>query len=57
MQPLFSVGQLVRMRQAAGRICEVVRILPVVDDGMVVYMIRSEQGAEMIVRQHELGRA
>ena len=57
MQPLFSVGQLVRMRQAAGGICEVVRILPVVDDGMILYVIRSEQGDEVIVRQHELGRA
>jgi hypothetical protein len=57
MQPLFSVGQLVRMRKAAGGICEVVRILPVVDDGIVLYVIRSEQGAEMIVRQRELGRA
>jgi len=45
------------MRKAAGGICEVVRILPVVDDGMVLYVIRSEQGTEMIVRQHELGRA
>jgi hypothetical protein len=57
MQPLFSVGQLVRMRRAAGGIYEVVRILPVVDDGIVLYVIRSEQGADMIVRQRELGRA
>jgi hypothetical protein len=56
MQPAFVVGQLVRVRPT-GRICEVMRILPVVEDGMLLSVIRSEQGAELIVRQYELGRA
>jgi hypothetical protein len=56
MQSAFIVGQLVRVRET-GRICEVVRILPVVENGMLLYVIRSEQGAELIARQHELARA
>lgn len=56
MQSAFVVGQLVRVRET-GRLCEVVRVLPVVEDGMLLYVIRSEQGAELIVRQYELGRA
>jgi hypothetical protein len=55
MQSAFLVGQLVRVR-GTRRLCEVVRILPVVEDGMLLYVIRSEQGAELIVRQSELGR-
>jgi hypothetical protein len=35
----------------------VVRVLPVTEDGMLLYVIRSEQGAERITQHHELVRA
>ena len=57
MQSAFTVGQLVRVRKMAGRPCEVVRILPVTEGGRHLYLIRSEQGAELIVTHHELRRA
>jgi hypothetical protein len=57
MQSVFTVGQLVRVRTMAGRLCEVVRILPVTEEGRHLYLIRSEQGAELIVSHHELSRA
>jgi hypothetical protein len=57
MQSAFTVGQLVRVRKMAGRLCEVVRILPVTEGGRHLYLIRSEQGAELIVTHHELRRA
>lgn len=56
MGSAFVVGQLVRIRET-GRICEVVRTLPVVEDGMLLYVIRSEHGAELIARHHDLARA
>ena len=56
MQSAFAVGQLVRVR-GTGRLCEVVRVLPVTEDGVLLYLIRSEQGAERITRHHELARA
>jgi hypothetical protein len=56
MQSAFVVGQLVRVR-GTGRLCEVVRVLPVTEDGMFLYVIKSEQGAERITRHHELARA
>ena len=56
MQSAFVVGQLVRVR-GTGRLCEVVRVLPVTEDGMLLYVIRSEHGAERITRHHELARA
>jgi hypothetical protein len=56
MQSVFSIGQLIRIRRMTRRICEVVRVLPVAEDGMLLYVIRSEQGAELIARQYELGR-
>ena len=46
MQSAFVVGQLVRVK-GTGRLCEVVRVLPVTEDGMLLYVIRSEQGADM----------
>ena len=57
MQSVFMVGRLVRVCRMAGRLCEVVRILPVTEGGRHLYLIRSEQGAEQIVRHHELRRA
>ena len=57
MPSVFTVGQLVRVRKTAGRVCEVVRILPVTEEGRLLYLIRSEQGAELIVSHHELKRA
>jgi hypothetical protein len=57
MQPVFTVGQLVRVRKTAGRVCEVVRVLPVTEEGRLLYLIRSEQGDELIVSHHELRRA
>jgi hypothetical protein len=33
------------------------RILPIVDHGTVLYVISNKQGAEMIVKQHQLMRA
>jgi hypothetical protein len=56
MQSAFVVGQLVRVK-GTGRLCEVVRVLPVTEDGMLLYVIRSEQGAERITQHHELVRA
>ena len=56
MQSAFVVGQLVRVR-GTGPQCEVVRVLPVTEDGVLLYVIRSEQGAERITRHHELARA
>ncbi len=56
MPSAFAVGQLVRVRET-GRICEVVRTLPVVENGMRLYVIRSEHGAELIAQHHELARA
>jgi hypothetical protein len=56
MQSAFIVGQLVRVRET-GRICVGVRILPVVENGKLLYVIRSEQVAELIARQHEFARA
>jgi hypothetical protein len=49
MPSVFTVGQLVRVRKTAGRVCEVVRILPATEEGRLLYLIRSEQGAELIV--------
>jgi negative regulator of sigma E activity len=57
MKSVFTVGQLVRVTKIAGRLCEVVRILPVTEEGRHLYLIRSEQGAELIVSHHELRRA
>ena len=57
MQSAFTVGQLVRVRKTTGRVCEIVRILPVTEGGRHLYLIRSEQGAELIVTHHELRRA
>jgi hypothetical protein len=57
MQSAFTVGQLVRVRKMAGCLCEVVRILPDMEQGRHLYLIRSEQGAELIVTHHELRRA
>jgi len=57
MQSAFTIGQLVRVRKMGGRLCEVVRILPVTDEGRHLYLVRSEQGAELIVPHHELRRA
>lgn len=56
MQPVFSVGQFVRYRRGAG-VFEVVRILPVVEDGMALYLIRSTHGDEAIARHHEIRKA
>ncbi len=47
MQSAFVVGQLVRVR-GTGRLFEVVSILPVTEDGMLLYVVRREQGAERI---------
>jgi hypothetical protein len=57
VQHVFSVGQFVRAKKRAGGICEIVRILPVLDHGVVLYLVRDEQGAEIIVRHHEIGKA
>ncbi len=57
MQSAFTIGQLVRVRKTTGRVCEVVRFLPVMEEGRLLYLIRSEQGAELIVSHHELRRA
>jgi hypothetical protein len=54
---VFAVGQFVRVKERAGGICEIVRILPVLDHGVALYLVRNEQGAEIIVRHHEIGRA
>ncbi len=54
---VFSVGQLVRTKERAGGIGEIVRILPVLDHGVALYVVRNEQGAEIIVRHHEIGKA
>ena len=56
MRSAFVIGQLVRIRET-GRICEVVRTLPVVEDRMLLYVIRSEYGAELIARHRDLARA
>jgi hypothetical protein len=56
MQSGFTVGQLVRVG-GTGRLFEVVRILPVTEEGRLLYLIRSEQGSELIVSHHELRRA
>jgi hypothetical protein len=56
MRYAFVVGQLVRV-SGTGRLYEVVRVLPVTEDGVLLYVIRSEQGAELITRHHELARA
>ena len=57
MQHVFSVGQFVRAKGRAGGICEIVRILPLLDHGVALYLVRNEQGAEIIVRHHEIGKA
>ena len=41
MRSAFVIGQLVRIRET-GRGFEVVRTLPVMEDGMLLYVIRSE---------------
>jgi hypothetical protein len=33
------------------------RILPVSENGALLYLIRNQEGTEMIVRQHEIWRA
>ena len=57
VQHVFPIGQFVRMKGRTGGLCEVVRILPVLDHGVALYIIRNEQGAEVIVRHHEIGKA
>jgi hypothetical protein len=57
VQHVFSVGQFVRAKGRAGGICEIVRILPLLDHGAALYLVRNEQGAEIIVRHHEIEKA
>ncbi|HZH50847.1 MAG TPA: hypothetical protein VEZ16_03095 [Microvirga sp.] len=56
MRPIYSVGQFVRFRRMTSMF-EVVRILPVVEDGAALYLIRSTHGEEAIARHHELRKA
>jgi hypothetical protein len=57
MQSSFSVGQFVRLRKVMGRIYEIIRILPLEDDGTTLYVIRSTHGAEAVARHSEIERA
>jgi hypothetical protein len=57
VQHVFSVGQFVRAKGRAGGICQIIRILPLLDHGVALYLVRNEQGAEIIVRHHEIGKA
>ncbi|MCB5175821.1 MULTISPECIES: hypothetical protein [Microvirga] len=57
MQSVFSVGQFVRFRKLTGGIYEIVRVLPLVDEGAALYLLRSTQGAEAIARHHEIEKA
>jgi hypothetical protein len=57
MQSSFSVGQFVRFRKVSGRIYEIIRILPLEDEGTTLYLIRNTQGAEAIARHSEIERA
>jgi len=54
---IFSVGQFVRFRKLTGGIYEVVRVLPLVEDGAALYLLRSTFGAEAVARHHELEKA
>ena len=54
---IFSVGQFVRFRKLTGGIYEVVRVLPLVEDGAALYLLRSTLGAEAVARHHELEKA
>jgi hypothetical protein len=57
MRSFVSPGELVRVRWSTSSIYEVVRILPIMDHGDALYVISNKQGAEMIVKQHQLMRA
>lgn len=57
MPSIFSVGQFVRFRKPTGGIYEVVRVLPLVDNGVTLYLLRSTQGAEAVARHHEIEKA
>jgi hypothetical protein len=57
MRSAFSIGELVRVRKNSAGICEITRILPVTEDGAHFYVIRNQQGSEIVVRQHEIGSA
>jgi hypothetical protein len=57
MQFAYIVGQLVRLRKPDSGIYEIVRVLPVADEGTALYVIRSKRGAESIAKQHEIKRA
>jgi hypothetical protein len=57
MRSFFSPGEFVRVRRSTSSIYEVVRILPIVDQGGALNVISNKQGAEMIVKQHQLMRA
>jgi hypothetical protein len=54
---IFSVGQFVRFRKLSGGIYEVVRVLPLIDDGATLYLLRSTQGEEAVARHHEIEKA
>ena len=53
----FPLVSLSATKGRAGGICEIIRILPVLDHGIKLYVIGNEQGAEIIVRHHEIGKA
>jgi hypothetical protein len=57
MQDALFAGQLVRLRKPDSGIHEIVRVLPVADEGTALYLIRSRRGMESIVKQHEIKRA
>jgi hypothetical protein len=57
MRCFFAPGEFVRVRRSTRCIYEVVRILPILDHGTVLYVISNKQNAEMIVKQHQLMRA
>jgi hypothetical protein len=56
MRFVYSVGQFVRFRRMAG-VYEIIRILPVMEEGGALYLIRSTQGIETIARHHEIQKA
>ncbi len=48
IQAVFSVGELVRVRKYSGGIYEITRILPVTEDGALLYLIRDRKGIQTI---------
>ena len=54
MKHLFSVGQFVRARALGSGIHEVVRVLPLLDDGMRLYVVKSARGVETVARHEDL---